>query len=75
MQVTMCKVRQCLDLNLLCNVTFGKSEMSSGPSRSRFPWWVYLGGYAGTYFALGFAYPLIAGETLPKTLYRLSIEK
>ena len=46
-----------------------------GPSRSRFPWWVYLGGYAGTYFALGFAYPLIAGETLPKTLYRLSIEK
>ena len=57
------------------NVTFGKSEMSSGPSRSRFPWWVYLGGYAGTYFALGFAYPLIAGETLPKTLYRLSIEK
>ena len=34
------------------------------------PWWAWLGGYAGTYVAIGFIYPLVTGETLPKAIYR-----
>lgn len=33
-------------------------------------WALILGGYAGTYFAVGILYPLATGESLPQAIYR-----